>query len=67
MNIRPLTTIPEFEQCMALQREGFGWSDADLMPVRFFVVTHHVGGLVLGAYEGEQTDRFSQHDSRYSK
>jgi predicted GNAT superfamily acetyltransferase len=54
MNIRPLTTIPEFEQCMALQREGFGWSDADLMPVRFFVVTHHVGGLVLGAYEGEK-------------
>jgi predicted GNAT superfamily acetyltransferase len=54
MNIRPLTTILEFEQCMALQREGFGWSDADLMPVRFFVVTHHVGGLVLGAYEGEK-------------
>ena len=54
MNIRPLTTIPEFEQCMALQREGFGWSEADLMPVRFFVVTHHVGGLVLGAYEGEK-------------
>ena len=54
MNIRPLTTIPEFEQCMALQREGFGWTDADLMPVRFFVVTHHVGGLVLGAFEGEQ-------------
>lgn len=54
MNIRPLTTIPEFEQCMTLQREGFGWSDSDLMPVRFFVVTHHVGGLVLGAYEGEQ-------------
>ena len=54
MNIRPLTAIPEFEQCIALQREGFGWTDADLMPVRFFVVTHHVGGLVLGAYEGEK-------------
>jgi predicted GNAT superfamily acetyltransferase len=58
MNIRQLTTIPEFEQCMALQREGFGWSDSDLMPVRFFVVTHHVGGLVLGAYEGERLAGF---------
>jgi predicted GNAT superfamily acetyltransferase len=54
MNIRQLTTIPEFEQCLELQREGFGWSDADLMPVRFFIVTHHIGGLVLGAYEGDK-------------
>ena len=54
MNIRPLTAISEYEQCLLLQREGFGWSDADLMPVRFFVVTHHIGGLVLGAYEGDR-------------
>jgi len=54
MNIRPLTAISEYEQCLELQREGFGWSDADLMPVRFFVVTRHIGGLVLGAYEGER-------------
>ena len=51
INIRPLTTISEFEHCMQLQREGFGWSDADLMPLRFFVVTHHIGGLVLGAFD----------------
>jgi predicted GNAT superfamily acetyltransferase len=51
--IRPLTAIAEFEQCLELQREGFGWTDADLMPVRFFVVTHHIGGLVLGAYDGD--------------
>ena len=54
MRIRPLTTISEFEQCLDLQRDGFGWSDADLMPVRFFVVTQHIGGLVLGAYEGDR-------------
>jgi len=54
MVIRQLTGLSEFEQCLDLQREGFGWSDADLMPVRFFVVTHHIGGLVLGAFDGER-------------
>lgn len=38
---------------MDLQREGFGFTETDLMPMRFFVVTHHVGGLVLGAYSEE--------------
>src|SRR5215471_1387756 len=54
MVIRPLTTLSEYDQCLDLQRDGFGWSDADLMPVRFFVVTHHIGGLVLGAYDDDK-------------
>jgi len=54
MVIRQLTALSEYEQCLDLQRDGFGWSDADLMPVRFFVVTHHIGGLVLGVFEGEE-------------
>jgi predicted GNAT superfamily acetyltransferase len=53
MVIRQLTALTEYEKCLELQRDGFGWSDADLMPVRFFVVTHHIGGLVLGAFDGE--------------
>jgi predicted GNAT superfamily acetyltransferase len=54
ITIRPLSTISEFGHCIQLQREGFGWSDADLMPLRFFVVTHHIGGLVLGAFDGDR-------------
>ncbi len=52
VTIRELTAIEEFESCMELQREGFGRSDLDLMPIRFYVVTRHVGGLVLGAFDG---------------
>jgi predicted GNAT superfamily acetyltransferase len=52
--IRELSSLPEFEACLDLQRDGFGWADVDLMPVRLFVVTHHIGGLVLGAYEGKR-------------
>ena len=50
--IRELTLPDEFEACMDLQREGFGWSDIELMPMRFFIVSRHIGGLVLGAFDG---------------
>jgi predicted GNAT superfamily acetyltransferase len=53
MNIRELTSLAEFEACLDLQRDGFGWADIDLMPVRLFVVAHHIGGLILGAYDGD--------------
>jgi len=52
MMIRELTLPDEFEACMDLQREGFGWSDIELMPMRFFIVSRHIGGLVLGAFAG---------------
>ena len=54
MIIRPLTEIAEFQKCIELQREVWGWADIDVMPIRFFVSMSHIGGLVLGAFEGEQ-------------
>jgi predicted GNAT superfamily acetyltransferase len=54
MIIRELTSLSEFETCLEFQREGFGWSEVELMPTRFFVVSRHIGGLVLGAFEGEK-------------
>lgn len=53
MTIRELTTPEEFEGCLNLQRDGFGWSDVELMPMRFFVVSRHIGGVVLGAFEDD--------------
>jgi predicted GNAT superfamily acetyltransferase len=54
MTIRELTSPAEFEGCLELQREGFGWSDIELMPLRFFVVSRHIGGLVLGAFDNDR-------------
>jgi predicted GNAT superfamily acetyltransferase len=51
VTIRELTSVEEFDACLDLQRDGFGWSDVELMPMRFFIVSRHVGGLVLGAFE----------------
>jgi predicted GNAT superfamily acetyltransferase len=53
MTIRELTTPEEFDGCLDLQRDGFGWSDVELMPMRFFVVSRHIGGVVLGAFEDD--------------
>ena len=52
ITLRELTEPAEFQRCLELQREGFGWSEIELMPMRFFVVSRHIGGLVLGAFEG---------------
>jgi predicted GNAT superfamily acetyltransferase len=52
-DIRPLTTIDDFAACVELQRAAFGWAETDLVPIRAFVVTREVGGLVLGAVAAE--------------
>jgi len=54
ITLRELTTPDEFEICLELQRQGFGWTDIELMPMRFFVVSRHIGGLVLGAFDGNE-------------
>jgi predicted GNAT superfamily acetyltransferase len=54
MLIRPITEIRDFQQCSELQREVFGVSDSDLFPVRFYVVLNSIGGLILGAFDGEK-------------
>lgn len=54
MTIRPLTEISEFEKCVQLQRDVWGWHDIDLLPARFLVVQHHIGGLLLGAWEEDR-------------
>ena len=51
ITLRELTSPDEFEICLELQRQGFGWTDIELMPMRFFVVSRHIGGLVLGAFD----------------
>jgi len=58
MTVRPLTELAELQKCLDLQREAFGWGDIDLLPRRFLVVLGHIGGLVLGAHDGDQLVAF---------
>jgi predicted GNAT superfamily acetyltransferase len=54
MLIRPLTTFDEFERCVELQHEAFGSQERDLQPARLYRVQSFIGGLVLGAFEGDR-------------
>ena len=54
MTIRPLSDIAEFQACVELQRETWESADIDIMPARYFVTSTHIGGLVLGAFDGDR-------------
>ena len=50
VEIRHCRGVSEFQACVDLQREVWGFSDADLIPVRMFVVASKIGGQVIGAF-----------------
>jgi predicted GNAT superfamily acetyltransferase len=51
--------IEEFRACVALQKEVWNFTDAELVPLRMFVVADKVGGQVIGAFEGSQMIGFA--------
>jgi predicted GNAT superfamily acetyltransferase len=53
IHIQPLTTLEQYERCVVLQIEVWGYSDGDVIPRRVFVVAQRIGGQVIGAFEGE--------------
>ncbi|HEY2038809.1 MAG TPA: GNAT family N-acetyltransferase [Edaphobacter sp.] len=53
IEIRPLTTLEQFERCVVLQLEVWGYSDGDLIPRRVFLLAQRIGGQVLGAFDGD--------------
>ncbi len=59
LTLRTCHTVGEFRQALALQKEVWGFTDAELVPVRMFVVGDKVGGHVIGAYEGSDMVGFA--------
>ncbi len=50
--IRRCQGIEELRTCVALQKEIWNFTDAELVPLRLFVVAEKVGGQVMGAFDG---------------
>jgi predicted GNAT superfamily acetyltransferase len=50
--IRLCHRLDEMRACVALQKEVWNFTDAELVPLRLFVVAEKVGGQVMGAYQG---------------
>ncbi len=52
IELRSCRGIEEFRACVALQKEVWNFTDAELVPLRMFVVADKVGGQVMGAFAG---------------
>jgi predicted GNAT superfamily acetyltransferase len=59
LTLRSCHTVGEFRQVFALQKEVWGFTDAELVPVRMFVVAEKIGGHVLAALEGNDMIAFA--------
>src|SRR5258708_11456222 len=57
--IRRCEGLEELRTCVALQKEIWNFTDAELVPLRMFVVADKVGGQVMGAFEGNEMVGFA--------
>ena len=51
IEIRKCQGLEELRRAVALQQEVWNFTDAELVPLRLFVVAEKVGGQVLGAFD----------------
>jgi len=59
ITIRCCEGLEELRACVALQKEIWNFSDAELVPLRIFVVAEKVGGQVMGAFAGTEMVGFA--------
>ena len=57
--IRNCHDAAEYEACLALQRQVWGFNDEDLVPTRLFIVAQKIGGQVIGAFDGDRLVAFA--------
>ena len=57
--IRHCRGLDELRACVALQKEIWNFTDAELVPLRMFVVADKVGGQVMGAFDGHEMVGFA--------
>jgi predicted GNAT superfamily acetyltransferase len=53
ITVRPLHSLHDFRRCVELTREVWHDTDLETEPYVTFVIAHHTGGQVLGAFDGD--------------
>ena len=59
MVIRKCHNLEEMLACVTLQQEVWNFADAELVPLRVFVVAEKIGGQVIGAFDDGQMVAFA--------
>jgi predicted GNAT superfamily acetyltransferase len=54
IEIGPLDTHEKIRAAVALQKQVWGFSDIELLPVRLFVTAGKIGGQTFGAFDGDK-------------
>ncbi len=57
IEVRHCDTLAEYEDCVAVQYQI--WGESMSVPTPIFVVAHHTGGQIIGAYAGEKLVGFT--------
>jgi predicted GNAT superfamily acetyltransferase len=57
--IRDVESEPELHSVEEIQKQAWGFSDLDIVPAATLIATQHAGGIVLGAFEGDQMIGFA--------
>ncbi len=57
--IRECDDPAEFEECVEIQREVWGFKDEEIVPSRLFVVARKIGGQAIGAFDGQRMVAFA--------
>src|SRR5205823_6683958 len=57
--LRRCQGLDELRACVVLQKEVWNFTDAELVPLRMFVVADKVGGQVMGAFDGNEMVGFA--------
>ena len=57
--LRHCRGLDELRACVALQKEVWNFTDAELVPLRMCVVADKVGGQVMGAFDGKDMVGFA--------
>jgi len=67
IRIAPVDTLSDFESCVEVQLQVWGYSDGDLIPKRVFMVASRIGGQVIGAFAGDAMIGFAMSLPGYRK
>ncbi len=59
LRIARLTTLADFDACVDLQQQTWQYSAGEALPRRVFFLAQKLGGLVLGAWDGETLAAFN--------
>ena len=59
LRIARLTSLAEFDACVDLQQQTWQYSAGEALPRRVFFLAQKLGGLVLGAWDGDTLAAFN--------